>query len=44
MLASVFLFIFIGLGSKRFGARQNLLVAAVAVVLAVMQFSFSRFL
>lgn len=44
VLAIVLLFILVGLLSRTFGARQQLVVATVAVTLAVMQFTFSRFL
>jgi hypothetical protein len=40
----LFLFILIGLAANRFDWRQQTLVVLAAVALAVVQFSFPRFL
>lgn len=43
-LTILFLFITLGLLSRRFGPRQQVVIAMVAVMLPVVQFTFSRFL
>ena len=44
VLATVMVFVLIGLASNQVGRRQNVLVAVVAFTLAAFQFMFPRFL
>ena len=44
MLAVIFSFAFVGLVSRRFGARQQVVVTVAAICLAGAQYAFSRFL
>jgi hypothetical protein len=44
VLTIILLFILVGLLSRTFRPRQQVVIATVAVTLALMQFTFSRFL
>ena len=44
VLGAVVLFVTIGVASRELSWRQTMLAASVAVMLAVVQFTFSRFL
>lgn len=44
VLGAVVLFVLIGVGSRELSWRQTTLAAAVAVLLAAVQFTFPRFL
>lgn len=44
VLGTIFMFIAVGLVSKRFDWRQQLLIVLTAATLAALQFAFPRFL
>lgn len=44
ILSMLVLFIMVGLVSRTFGPRQQATIAMVAVMLTLIQFTFSRFL
>jgi hypothetical protein len=44
VLGIMLAFILVGLVSRSFGSRQQVVIATVAVTLTAMQFTFSRFL
>lgn len=43
-LTVLFSFITLGLVSRKFGPRQQVIIAVLAVLLPLVQFTFSRFL
>lgn len=44
VLVAVLVFVITGLSSKRFDRRHSVVVGAVAVMLATIQFAFERYL
>lgn len=44
MLSVIFTFVMVGLVARRFGRRQQVLVTLGAIMLAVAQYAFPRFL
>jgi len=44
ILLTVLAFVIVGLRSREFGARQNAMVVAIAVMLVTIQFFFARYL
>jgi hypothetical protein len=44
VLAVLFVFMFVGLVPRRFDVRQQAIIVTVAIVLAMVQFTLTRFL